>query len=113
MGTSPDGKCLMGADSGILCKQNRRPLREPGHQLLCLSSKKKGGQKYEKSSHGIFRTAGSKILLLTLLRTQHVGKANNPLPSEASESKESKIPYGDRHQAWVQNPHTTSRRVWS
>lgn len=68
MGTSPAGKCLMGADSGILCKQNRRPLREPGHQLLCLSSKRKG-QKYEKSSHGIFRTTGKEILLLTLLST--------------------------------------------
>lgn len=41
MGTSPAGKCLMGADSGIIYKQNGQPLREQGDQMFCLSSKGK------------------------------------------------------------------------
>lgn len=92
MGTNPTGKCFMGADSGIVYKQNRQPLGEQGHQLLCLFSKRKEGQNDEKSSHGLFSTTNSKTLLLTLLRAQCVGKANKPLPSDASESKESKLP---------------------
>ena len=64
MGTSPAGKGLMGADSGIMCKQNRPPLGEPGHHLLCLFSERKEGQKYEKSSRGIFSTTGRKTFLL-------------------------------------------------
>lgn len=41
MGTSPAGKSLMGADSGIIYKQNGQPLREQGVQLFCVSSKGK------------------------------------------------------------------------
>lgn len=56
-------KCFMGADRGIVYKQNRQPLGEQGHQPLCLFSKRKEGQNDEKSSHGIFSTTDHKTLL--------------------------------------------------